>query len=130
LNSPPPRLPFIPLIHGIVSTGISFVFTCVSTHFFALYSPFYPLPYYLPPPTGANLPSCAGPVPPSCSLILQKRKDKGSYTGSLLVGFLSLCVCVCVCVLIPNGLSPLIIYILLPLLWSVSLRFLYSFLNR
>jgi hypothetical protein len=64
--------------------------------FFALYSPSYPLSPPPFPPTGATPPPQAGPVLPSCSLILQKKKekqknmtnlfvwDKGSDSGSFL----------------------------------------------
>jgi hypothetical protein len=43
------------LIPGTVSTGIIFAFTCMCTHFFAPYSPSYPLSPHPPRNTGANL---------------------------------------------------------------------------
>jgi hypothetical protein len=58
-----------PLIPRVVSTGITFVFTYICTHFIILYSPSYPFPQHLPSPTGANTPPWAGLVLPSCSLI-------------------------------------------------------------
>jgi hypothetical protein len=51
-------LSFIPplLILGTDSTGTIFSFTYMSTHFFASYSPSYPLSLIPPPATGANTP--------------------------------------------------------------------------
>jgi hypothetical protein len=43
-----------PPIPGVVSTGIIIVFIYMCTHFFAPYSPSYPIFLSLSPPTGAN----------------------------------------------------------------------------
>jgi hypothetical protein len=43
-------------IHGTVSTGIIFAFTCMCTHFLHYSHPPTPCLYHLPPPTGLTLP--------------------------------------------------------------------------
>jgi hypothetical protein len=63
-----------PPIHGTVSTGIIFAFKYMCNTLFAPYPLTYL--YHLPPPTGAYPSPWAQPVMPSCSLLLQKRKEK------------------------------------------------------
>jgi hypothetical protein len=111
-------------VHGTISTGIIFAFTCMCTHF--LHHIHCPTPFlhHLPPPTGANPSPWAGPVLPTCSLILQKkikRKPwhfllvwgKDSYTGSFLVVF------PCIYVLYPSWVisSNYLHSTLVPFLW-------------
>jgi hypothetical protein len=62
-------------IRGIIPACIIFAFTYMHTHFLH-YSPSYPLPLHLPPPTGASPSPWAGHVLSFCSSILQKRKEK------------------------------------------------------
>jgi hypothetical protein len=81
-------------IHGIVTTGIIIAITNICVHFLHCIHPPTLFSQHLPPPTSATPPHWARPVLPSCSLILQKKKekkksvtflfvwDKGSYTGS------------------------------------------------
>jgi hypothetical protein len=80
LNSHLPPILFISplLIHGRVTTGIIFAFTCRHTHFLHHIKPPNPMPCQFPLPchTGTKPPLWAGHVLPSCSTILQKRMDK------------------------------------------------------
>jgi hypothetical protein len=71
MNSPPP--PFFPF-PGTVSTGISFAFTYMCTHFFHHIHPPHPFPQYLhPPPLGQGRPSLVG-----------KSVDATSISGRIL----------------------------------------------
>jgi hypothetical protein len=84
INSPSPQLPF--LIHGMVSTGIIFVYTYIHTHIFHHIHTSTPFPYCLPLPMVSTLPPCAGLIPPnSFSLILQKGKEKKKNKTFLLI---------------------------------------------
>jgi hypothetical protein len=77
LNSLPPLISFIlyPPVPGIVSAGIILAYAYMCTHI--LYDIHPPIPFtcHLLPLISINsTPSPAGPVLPSCSLILQEKK--------------------------------------------------------
>jgi hypothetical protein len=77
-------------ILGILSTGTIFLFTFLCIQYLHNIHYFTPFLHLIPPPPKINLPQ-AGPVPISCSWVLQKKQKEiafllvyDSYTGSFL----------------------------------------------